>query len=60
MIVEANTCLCPYAVVVHFILASSAGAAVIDSWKFEIVAQVAILVGWGVKLVGKFLRRGSF
>ena len=52
--------MCPYAVVVHFILTSSAGAAVIDSWKFEIVAQVAILVGWGVKLVGKFLRRGSF
>jgi hypothetical protein len=45
---------------VHFILATSASAAVVDSRKFEILAQIAILVGWGVELVCKFLRRRSF
>lgn len=59
LIPESNASLSPYAVMVHFILTRSTGAAVVDSWKFEIFAQIAILISRRVELVSKFLRRRS-
>ena len=51
----ADTSLSPDTVMIHFILAFATGTTVMNSWKFVIFANGAIVMGGGVRVIKEFL-----
>ena len=52
----ANAGLGPDAVVIHFVLAFFAGAAVMDSGEFVVLAWTTVFVGGGVGVIVEFIQ----